>query len=77
MIDFLKGKDTPMTATAFDLTSPASLLYALKDYLYTKKYYEWTVKVNQEGFICVQPRKNIQESVIGWAVFEKDITCRI
>lgn len=77
MIDLLKGKDTPISDLSCDLTSPASLLYSLRDYLYSVKYYQWTVKVNEDGFVCVQPRKNISESVVGWAVFEKDITCRI
>lgn len=77
IIDLLKGKKTQITSLTCDLTSPANLVYALKDYLYSMKYYQWTVKVNNEGFVCVQPRKNIPESVIGWAIFEKDLQCRI
>jgi hypothetical protein len=77
LVDLLKGKTTPMTELAYDLKSPAILLYHLKDYLYSEKYYEWNVRVNQEGYVCVQPRKNIQESIVGWAVFEKDLVCRV
>jgi hypothetical protein len=77
LVDLLKGKKTPITELAYDLTSPANLLYHLKDYLYSEKYYKWNVRVNQEGYVCVQPRKNIQESIIGWALFEKGITCRV
>ena len=53
------------------------LLYNLKDYLYNQKYYEWNVSLDDDGYVCVQARKNTPKTRIGWAVFEKDLVSRL
>lgn len=74
IIDILKGKIEP---TWRDLESPALALYNVKDYLYDIRYYNWKVTLDEEGFLCVQSRKNTPLSRIGWGIFEKDLTARI
>jgi len=75
--EILRGKSGPMTEAEINLKAPASLLCHLRDYLYNKKYIEWTVFTDDEGFICVQARKNTPISRLGWGVFEKDVTSRL
>jgi len=53
------------------------MLYQLRDYLYDKRYYDWRVSIDDQGFICVQARKNTPKTRLGWGVFEKDLACRI
>lgn len=77
MVDILKGKNSPMTDARWNYKNPALLLYDLRDYLYNDNYYEWMVTTDEEGFLCVQARKNTPISRLGWGVFEKDLTCRI
>lgn len=77
MVDILRGKDTPFTEVRFNLEMPSVLLYDLRDYLYNDKYYNWLVTVDEEGYICVQSRKNTPKTRIGWGVFEKDLKCRL
>lgn len=71
--EILKGKYSPITEVNLNLKNPELLLYNLKDYLYNQKYLEWKLDFDQEGYICVQSRKNVPKSRIGWAVFEKDL----
>ncbi len=75
--ELLKGKTGPLTQIDPDKTIPALLLYQLKDYLYSEKYYNWQVTIDEEGYLCVQARKNTPKSRIGWGVFEKDLVSRI
>ena len=76
--DILKGKHhTPLLETKWNSTVPALLLWDLKDYLYDERYRHWQVSIDEDGFICVQARKNTPKSRIGWGVFEKDLTSRI
>ena len=78
IIDILKGKhSTPIMEAIWEVKFPATLLYGLRDYLYDERYYRWDVTHDEEGYICVQSRKNNPKSRIGWAVFEKELTCRI
>jgi hypothetical protein len=77
LVDLLKGKKTQLSIATLDLTMPAMLLYQLKDYLYSEKYYGWNVTIDDDGYLCVQARKNTPKSRIGWGVFQKDLTCRI
>ena len=78
MIEILKGKNqNPLLESKWNLKVPALLLYDLKDYLYNIKYVDWTVTVDNEGYVCVQARRNTPKSRIGWAVFEKDIVSRL
>ena len=74
LIELLKGKETP---TWRDLESPAIALYNVKDSLYDPRYYDWQVTYDEEGYLCVQSRKNTPLSRIGWGVFEKDLSARI
>lgn len=78
ILDILRGKKgTPMAEAEWNLKMPALLVYHLRDYLYNEKYYNWTVTIDEEGFLCVQARKNTPKSRLGWGVFEKDLESRI
>jgi hypothetical protein len=77
LTELLKGKTGPLTEVRTNMKNPALLLYNLKDYLYDQKYFEWNVDLDDEGYICVQARKNTPRTRIGWAIFEKEIVCRI
>jgi hypothetical protein len=77
LVELLKGKTNILTTLDVEIKNPALLLYNLKDFLYTDKYYTWEVTVDEDKFVCVQARKNTPKSRIGWAVFEKDIESRI
>jgi hypothetical protein len=74
ILDILKGKTEP---TWRDLEQPALALYNVKDHLYDIRYYDWKVTFDEEGYLCVQSRKNTPLSRIGWGVFEKDLMARI
>lgn len=75
--EILKGKSGPLTTIDLDLKMPALLVAQLKDYLYNEKYYHWNVSIDNEGYICIQSRKNTPKTRLGWGVFEKDLKCRI
>ncbi len=77
ILEILKGKQTKLSEVALDLKRPAILVAHLRDYLYNARYYLWNVSVDEEGYVCVQARKNTPKSRLGWAIFEKDIQCRI
>ena len=78
LIEILKGRNyDPLVEADWSENHPAVLLYRLKDYLYDKKYVNWTVTLDEEGFVCVQARKNTPKTRIGWAVFEKDLKSRL
>ncbi len=75
--DILKGKTSPFTESTWTLELPAILLYNLKDYLYNDQYYNWNPSVDEDGYICVQARRNTPKTRLGWGVFEKDLECRL
>ncbi len=77
VVEILKGKQTKLSEVALDLKRPAILVAQLRDYLYNDKYYQWKVTVDEDGYVCVQARKNTPKSRLGWAIFEKDIQCPI
>jgi hypothetical protein len=77
LVEILKGKTSKLTEVELNLKKPAILVAQLRDYLYNAKYYQWHVTVDEEGYVCVQARKNTPKSRLGWAVFEKDITSRL
>jgi len=77
MIEILKGKENPLSAARWNFSMPGVLLYDLRDYLYSDKYYNWKASIDEEGYLCVQARSNTPKSRIGWGVFEKDLTCRL
>lgn len=78
VIEVLKGRNhDPLVKADWNDNVPAMMLYHLRDYLYDKKYYDWRVSIDEDGYICVQARKNTPKTRIGWAVFEKDLSCRI
>lgn len=78
LVEILKGKQhDPLLLAEWNNNVPAMLLYNLKDYLYNQKYYEWNVSLDNDGYVCVQSRKNTPKTRIGWAVFEKDLESRI
>ena len=78
MIDILRGKkSTPLIESELNLAHPYRLVAELKDYLYSEKYYEWKLSVDDDGYLCVQSRKNTPKTRLGWGVFEKDLECRL
>lgn len=77
ILEILKGKRSPISATKWDLTMPALLLCDLRDYLYNDRYYNWRVSTDEDGYLCVQARSNTLKSRLGWAVFEKDVVSRL
>lgn len=77
LVEVLKGKTGPLTEILPDLEHPGLLIYQLRDYLYDNRYYKWQVNVDDDGYLCVQARKNTPKTRLGWGVFEKDLTSRI
>ncbi len=77
LVELLKGKQTPLAKADPELKNPALLLFHLKDYLYNEKYIDWNVDIDDDGYLCVQSRKNTPKTRLGWAVFEKDYDCKI
>lgn len=71
--EILRGKTGPLTTVDLDLKMPAVLVAQLKDYLYNNQYYHWKISVDDEGYLCVQSRKNTPITRLGWGIFEKDI----
>jgi hypothetical protein len=71
--EILRGKTGPLAAIDTDLKMPAVLVAQLQDFLYDKKYHQWTVSIDEEGYLCVQSRKNTPRTRLGWGIFEKDI----
>ena len=77
VLEILRGKKTKLSDVELDLGMPSLLIAQLRDYLYDQRYYHWTVTTDNDGYLCVQARKNTPKTRLGWAVFEKDMTCRI
>lgn len=77
LIELLKGKENVLSKVDSDLENPALLLYNLKDYLYDERYIKWNLDVDEDGYLCVQSRKNAPKTRIGWGVFEKDLESRL
>jgi hypothetical protein len=78
VVEILQGKkNTPIIEADLDLKMPSRLVAQLRDYLYDNRYYNWSVTTDEDGYLCVQARKNTPKSRLGWAVFEKDLESRI
>jgi hypothetical protein len=78
IVEILKGKQhTPLIKPEWNFNIPTMILFDLKDYLYNVNYINWKVTVDDNGYICVQARKNTPNSRLGFAVFEKDLESRI
>ena len=78
VLDILKGKKhTPILETEYDFDRPTMLLHDLRDYLYNEKYWQWNVSIDEDGYMCVQSRRNTPKTRLGWAEFEKDLECRL
>ena len=77
LVEVLKGKENVLTKVDSSLKNPALLLYNLKDYLYDERYINWQVSIDEDGYLCVQSRKNTPKTRIGWGVFEKDFESRL
>lgn len=77
LVELLKGKENVLSKVDSDLENPALLLYNLKDYLYDERYIKWNLDVDEDGYLCVQSRKNAPKTRIGWGVFEKDLESRL
>jgi hypothetical protein len=78
VVEILQGKkNTPIIEADLDLKMPSRLVAQLRDYLYDNRYYNWSVTTDEDGYLCVQARKNTPKSRLGWAVFEKNLESRI
>jgi hypothetical protein len=78
VLEILQGKkDTPLIKADWNDNVPAMLLYHLRDYLYDKRYYDWKVSLDEQGYVCVQARNNTPKTRVGYGIFEKDFTSRI
>jgi hypothetical protein len=77
LVEILRGKTGPITQIDLDLKTPAILVAQLRDYLYNEKYYRWKVSIDDEGYVCIQSRKNTPNTRLGWGVFEKDLYSRL
>ena len=75
--EILRGKTAGLKSVDWNLKMPAVLVAQLKDYLYNNRYYDWQVSIDDEGYLCVQARKNTPKTRLGWGIFEKDLKCRI
>ncbi len=75
--EILRGKTALLKSVDCDLKMPAVLVAQLKDYLYNSQYYHWKITVDDEGYLCVQARKNTPKSRLGWGIFEKDLESRL
>lgn len=75
--EILRGKNNPLINISTSLDNPTSLVYSLKDYLYNKRYCQWKITTDHEGFLCVQPRSNLPASRMGMAIFEKYLVSRL
>lgn len=73
----LRGKTGPLSEIETELTKPHKLLCGLRDFMYNSKYLDWKITEDEDGYICVQARKNTPRSRLGYAVFEKDLMSRI
>ena len=52
--------------------SSGRFLLNLRAYLYNNRYVNWRSWYDDEGYICIQSRKNNPVSRLGWGIFEKD-----
>lgn len=77
LYELLRGHDSVLTKINPTLANPSLLLYKLKDLLYDQRYVHWKVSVDEDGFLCIQSRKNTPNTRLGWAVFEKDLKSRL
>ena len=75
--EILKGKENALTEIKWNLSIPAVFLFQLRDFLYDDRYYNWLVTTDEDGYICVQARKNTPKTRIGWGVFEKDLMSKV
>ena len=75
--EILRGKSSALKDIRWENTMPSRLVAQFKDYLYNTRYYDWRVTLDEEGYICVQARKNTPKSRLGWGIFEKDLESRI
>ena len=78
LVEILKGKEhTPLIASEWNNNVPAMTLCHLRDYLYDERYYHWHLSIDEDGYLCVQARKNTPKTRIGWGEFEKDLVSRL
>ena len=62
VVEILKGKHSTLKDIRWENTMPSRLVAQFKDYLYNTRYYDWQVTIDEEGYICVQARKNTPKS---------------
>ena len=53
-----------------DFKNPKNILFHYRDYVYNPRYREWNLEIDNDGYIWIQSRKNVQSSRLGWAVVE-------
>ena len=66
----LKGEQMPRGGSWL---IPEDYLLYNQDSLYNTKYSRWNPDYDEDGYMTVQPRKNLPRARLGWAFFEKDL----
>lgn len=52
---------------------PHSMVVKLKSKLYDRRYTDWLIGYDNQGYLTVRSRSNVKPSRLGWAIVEKDI----
>lgn len=71
IIKGLKGEQMPRGGSWL---VPSDYLVYARDSLYNPKYIDWNPRYDENEYMVVQPRKNLEPVRLGWGIFEKDIT---
>lgn len=66
----LKGEQMPRGGSWL---IPSDYLLYSQDSLYNTKYSKWNPRWDEDGYMVVQPRKNLPVVRLGWGIFEKDL----
>ena len=56
--------------STINFSDPASILNYYRDHLYNPRYREWNLTIDNDGYIWIQSRKNVEPSRLGWAIAE-------
>lgn len=70
----LKGEQMPRGGS---WRVPEDYLLYSRDSLYNERYSHWNPQYDEDGYMTVQPRKNLPRVRLGWAIFEKDLVSRL
>jgi hypothetical protein len=69
----LKGLKGQMMPRGGSWLIPEDYVLYSQDSLYDQRYKTWQADWDEEGYMTIQSRSNVQPVRLGWAVFEKDL----